>query len=70
MRYLSLDEVLILHDKLISQSGGSLGIRDIAGVESTVAQPKMFFGGEDLYPSIEEKSRCPLFFFGKEPSIY
>ena len=61
MRFLSLDEVLILHDKLISQSGGSFGIRDMAAIESAVAQPKMTFGGEDLYPSLEEKAAALCF---------
>ena len=38
------------------QSGGSLGIRDVGGLESSIAQPQMSFGGTDLYPSIPEKA--------------
>jgi death-on-curing protein len=33
-----------------------LGIRDIGLLESAIAQPRMAFGGEDLYPSLLEKS--------------
>lgn len=56
MRYLSLVEVLRLHDLIIEQSGGSHGIRDLAGLESAVALPRQTFGGKDLYPTVEEKA--------------
>lgn len=56
MRYLTLIEVLELHRRIIEQSGGTLGIRDLGLLESAIAQPRMTFGGEDLYPSLTEKS--------------
>ena len=56
MRYLSLEEILTLHAKLITQSGGGAGLRDRGTLESAVAQPEMSFGGEDLYPAIAEKA--------------
>jgi len=56
MRYLSLIEVLELHRRIINQSGGTLGIRDFGLLESAIAQPRMTFGGEDLYPSLVEKA--------------
>jgi death on curing protein len=56
MRDLTLDEVLDLHRLLITQSGGSLGIRDLGALESALAQPRMTFGGEDLYPTVVEKA--------------
>lgn len=58
MRYLTLKEALELHRRLIEQSGGSTGIRDIGLLESAVAQPLMTFGGEDLYPSPGRESCC------------
>ena len=45
MRYLSLQEVISLHSLLISQSGGSSGLRDRGALESAVAQPEASFGG-------------------------
>jgi death-on-curing protein len=33
-----------------------LGVRDRSGLESALAQPKMTFGGEDLYPSLGDKA--------------
>jgi len=56
MRYLTLNEVLALHTRLIQLSGGADGIRDIGKLESAIAQPRMTFGGEELYPTIAEKA--------------
>ena len=56
MRYLSLQEVISLHSLLISQSGGSSGLRDRGALESAVAQPEASFGGEDLYPDLASKA--------------
>lgn len=56
MRYLSLAEVLDLHRMVIEQAGGTTGLRDLGALESAVAQPRMTFGGEDLYPSAIEKA--------------
>ncbi len=56
MRYLTLAEVLQLHAAVISQTGGLGGLRDVGALESAIAQPRMAFAGDDLYPSLEEKA--------------
>jgi death on curing protein len=56
MRYLTLVEVLDLHRQIIAQSTGTLGIRDLDLLKSAIAQPRMSFGGEDLYPTVIEKA--------------
>ena len=56
IRYLSLVEVLNLHSQIIQQSGGSVVVRDLAALESAIAQPRMTFGGEDLYPTVVDKA--------------
>jgi len=56
IRYLTLVEVLKLHRRILEQSGGALGIRDMGLLESVIAQPRMTFGGEDLYQSLIEKA--------------
>ena len=61
MRYLSLSEVLEIHRLVLEQSVGSPGLRDLAGLESALAQPRMTFGGEDLYPSVQEKAAALCF---------
>lgn len=56
MRYLTLNEVLELHRRLIELFGGAAGIRDLRALESALAQPRLTFGGEELYPTIAEKA--------------
>jgi len=56
LRYLTLPEVLELHRRLLAQSGGAGGLRDLGALESAVAQPRMTFESADLYPSIPEKA--------------
>jgi death-on-curing protein len=56
VRYLSLNEALEIYRKIIRQSGGSFGIRDLHALESSLAQPRATFGGEDLYPTVAEKA--------------
>ena len=56
MVYLELGHVLALHALVMTQSGGAMGIRDHAVLESAVATPKMTFDGEDLYPGLVAKA--------------
>jgi death-on-curing protein len=56
IRYLTLVEVLNLHRQIIEQSGGALGVRDLGALQSALAQPRMTFGGEDLYPTLVDKA--------------
>ena len=56
MRYLSISEVFELHDRIISSSGGSRGIRDINALESAINQPRQTVDQKDLYPDIVTKA--------------
>jgi death-on-curing protein len=56
MRYLTIEQVIELHRLIISQSGGSGGLRDQSALESAVAQPTMTFDGVDLYPTLASKA--------------
>ncbi|MBW9144779.1 type II toxin-antitoxin system death-on-curing family toxin [Clostridium sp. CM027] len=55
MKYITIEYVLKLHEKLILATGGSNGIRDMELLKSSIENSKTTFGGEDLYKSIEEK---------------
>ncbi len=55
-RYLTVEEILELHRLALEQSGGLGGVRDLGALESAFAQPRMTFGGQDLYPSLAEKA--------------
>ena len=56
MRYLTLVEVLDLHRQIIAQSTRTLGIRNLDLLKSTIAQPRMTFGGKDLYPTVIDQA--------------
>ena len=56
MRYLTVGEVLEIYSHVMNQSGGSVGILDLGALESAIAQPRMTFNGEELYPTIVEKA--------------
>lgn len=61
MRYLSISEVLELHERLISSSGGPTGIRDLGALESAVNQPYVTFDQQDLYPDLVSKAAAICF---------
>ncbi|HJW13289.1 MAG TPA: type II toxin-antitoxin system death-on-curing family toxin [Thermoanaerobaculia bacterium] len=54
--YLSIEQILLLHELQMDRFGGSRGLRDRGGLESAAARPAMTFGGEDLYPDIAAKA--------------
>ena len=52
MRYISLSEVLELHRRIIEESGGSTGLRDLGGLDSAIAQPRIRYtviGASKIY---------------------
>ena len=61
MRYLTVEEVLALHTRLLEQFGGSEGLRDRGALESAVAGPQATFGGEDLYPTLSAKAAALVY---------
>lgn len=61
MRYLSLSEVVTLHQALLEQSGGGTGLRDLAGLESALAQPRASFGSIELHPTLVDKAAALAF---------
>ncbi len=60
--FLSLDEVLEIHEQQIERYGGSGSIRDPAGLESAIYTPQATFGGEFLHASIPAIWRQRIFF--------
>lgn len=60
MRYLTVQEVLFTHDYVLSQTGGSHGLRDLGLLESAVARPQASFGGQDLYEGLFTKAAALL----------
>ena len=51
----SKDKVLLLHQLIAQETGGSIGVRDEGLLESALEVAFSSFGGEEFYPSKEEK---------------
>lgn len=56
MRYLTLGEALALHRRILAESGGRPGLRDLGAIASALAQPRVSVGGEDAYPTLTDKA--------------
>ena len=56
MRYLTLGEVIALHREILESSAGSIGVRDLAALESALAQPRASFDSVDLHASLCAKA--------------
>ena len=55
MIWVTADDVILIHSRIIQTTGGIEGLRDRAGLEAAIASPLQSFGGEDLFPSDIEK---------------
>lgn len=62
MRYISVDEIVELHRRVVERSGDAHGIRDRGSLESSVFQPLQSFGEQELYPALAEKAAALGYF--------
>ena len=60
-RFLSVEEILELHERLVERFGGSHGLRDLGMLESAVAMPHAGFGDSYLHEDIFEMAAAYLF---------
>ncbi|MBO5253207.1 MAG: type II toxin-antitoxin system death-on-curing family toxin [Clostridia bacterium] len=51
----SKEKVLLLHQLIAEETGGSVGLRDEGLLESALETAFASFGGQELYPTKEEK---------------
>jgi death on curing protein len=63
--FLTLDEVLAIQAEMIASFGGQEGVRDMALLESAVAQPSSGFGGQHLYEGFAPMAAAYLFAIAK-----
>ena len=56
MNYLTSQQILFIHYRLIETTGGSHGVRDLGALQAAAARPQASFGGEDLYPDLFAKA--------------
>ncbi|MEM5775877.1 MAG: type II toxin-antitoxin system death-on-curing family toxin [Anaerolineaceae bacterium] len=60
IRYLTPEQVLFLHSRMIQVTGGAHGVRDLSMLLSAVARPQASFDGEDLYPDLFSRAAALL----------
>ena len=60
MIYLTAEQILFLHARLIAETGGSHGLREPDRLLSAVGRPQAIFEGQELYPDIYSKAAALL----------
>ena len=55
MVWITVEDAIKIHNRIIEATGGVDGLRDRAGLEAAVSAPLQSFGGVDLFPSKIEK---------------
>ena len=55
MIWISAEDVILIHSRVIEGSGGLDGLRDRNGLEAAVSAPMQTFDGKELYPTDLEK---------------
>lgn len=68
--FLSLSEVLDIHQDQVTRYGGSLGVRDLELLKSALGMPAAAFGGEYLHTDIFEMAAAYLFHIVKNHPFF
>lgn len=55
MIWITIEDIIIIHSRIIQTTGGLDGIRDKSGLEAAIAAPLQSFDGIDLFPTVIEK---------------
>lgn len=55
-QYLTPEQVLFLHSRLVTQTGGAHGVRDLGMLLSALGRPQAVFEGREPYPSLFAKT--------------
>lgn len=56
MNFLSAEQILFIHARLIEETGGSHGVRDLNVLLSALGRPQSSFDSQDLYPDLVSKA--------------
>lgn len=65
LRYLTMPEILWLHQESLKRYGGRAGIRDSNLLESAVVRPQMSFSGSDIFATLTKKAAAYLDSFAR-----
>jgi death-on-curing protein len=56
VKYLTLEQIVFINDRIIHETGGQRGIRDLGLLHASSERPKASFAGKDLYSTLFEKA--------------
>lgn len=56
MKFLSAEQILFIHARLIEETGGIHGVRDLSMLQSAVGRPQASFDQQELYPDLFSKA--------------
>ncbi|MEE8367115.1 MAG: type II toxin-antitoxin system death-on-curing family toxin [Thermoanaerobaculia bacterium] len=70
VRFLSVDDVLAIHENTIAREGGLGGLRDAGLLESAVLMPQQQFGGEYLHPDLPAMAAAYLFHIAQNHAFH
>jgi len=59
-RYLTPEQVLFLHSRLIDETGGMHGVLDLGMLLSAIGRPQATFAGDDLYEDLFSKTAAMM----------
>ena len=65
MKYLETQEILVIHDQIIEETGGVHGVRDIGLLQSATVRPRTAIAGKEMFGSIFEKAASLLEAFAR-----
>ena len=65
LRFLTLEDVLFLHEDRIARYGGMRGVRDIGLLQSALGMPSATFSGALLHESMPHMAAAYLFHIAK-----
>lgn len=60
MKYVTLEEVMVIHLTMIQVGGGRKEILDFTLLHSAIERPKATFSGKELYPTVWKKAAALL----------
>ena len=55
MNWITLGELLLIHARVIDETGGVRGVINVGGLESALARPFSSFGGTELFADLTDK---------------
>ncbi|OGW34522.1 MAG: hypothetical protein A2010_08940 [Nitrospirae bacterium GWD2_57_9] len=56
MKYMTAEQVLFIHARIIDESGGAHGVREVGLLKSAIGRPQATFDKRDLYHDVWHKA--------------